>query len=83
MVTPAVCVCVGSESVNIEQLLHFLSPKEFLLFLLSPPLGRVSFFSSGSENLHRVEKVMWGTRYAITVSFTCDPAHAISDPALP
>lgn len=45
--------------------------------------GRVSFFSSGSENLHRVEKVTWGTRYAITVSFTCDPEHAISDPALP
>lgn len=45
--------------------------------------GRVSFFSSGSENLHRVEKVTWGTRYAITVSFTCDPEHAIADPALP
>ncbi|XP_005721891.2 2-oxoglutarate and iron-dependent oxygenase domain-containing protein 3 [Maylandia zebra] len=50
---------------------------------VEPRTGRVSFFSSGSENLHRVEKVMWGTRYAITVSFTCDPAHAISDPALP
>ncbi|XP_006797075.1 urotensin-2 receptor 2 [Neolamprologus brichardi] len=50
---------------------------------VEPRAGRVSFFSSGSENLHRVEKVMWGTRYAITVSFTCDPAHAISDPALP
>ncbi|XP_060950518.1 urotensin-2 receptor 2 [Limanda limanda] len=50
---------------------------------VEPRAGRVSFFSSGSENLHRVEKVAWGTRYAITVSFTCDPAHAISDPALP
>uniref|UniRef100_A0A4W6D779 2-oxoglutarate and iron dependent oxygenase domain containing 3 n=1 Tax=Lates calcarifer TaxID=8187 RepID=A0A4W6D779_LATCA len=50
---------------------------------VEPRAGRVSFFSSGSENLHRVEKVTWGTRYAITVSFTCDPAHAISDPALP
>jgi len=49
---------------------------------VEPRAGRVSFFSSGSENLHRVEKVTWGTRYAITVSFTCDPAHAISDPAL-
>lgn len=45
--------------------------------------GRVSFFSSGSENLHRVEKVTWGTRYAITVSFTCNPEHAIADPTLP
>ncbi|XP_076855310.1 2-oxoglutarate and iron-dependent oxygenase domain-containing protein 3 [Brachyhypopomus gauderio] len=50
---------------------------------VEPRAGRVSFFSSGSENLHRVEKVAWGTRYAITVSFTCDPDHAIDDPVLP
>ncbi|XP_031164508.1 urotensin-2 receptor 2 [Sander lucioperca] len=50
---------------------------------VEPRAGRVSFFSSGTENLHRVEKVTWGTRYAITVSFTCDPAHAIADPAIP
>ncbi|XP_077481196.1 2-oxoglutarate and iron-dependent oxygenase domain-containing protein 3 [Stigmatopora argus] len=50
---------------------------------VEPKAGRVSFFSSGSENLHRVEKVTWGARYAITVSFTCDPAQAIADPALP
>lgn len=50
---------------------------------VEPRAGRVSFFSSGTENLHRVEKVAWGTRFAITVSFTCDPAHGISDPAMP
>uniref|UniRef100_A0A3B5KT14 2-oxoglutarate and iron dependent oxygenase domain containing 3 n=1 Tax=Xiphophorus couchianus TaxID=32473 RepID=A0A3B5KT14_9TELE len=50
---------------------------------VEPRAGRVSFFSSGSENLHRVEKVSWGIRYAITVSFTCNPSHAISDPSLP
>ncbi|KAM6897440.1 2-oxoglutarate and iron-dependent oxygenase domain-containing protein 3 [Xenentodon cancila] len=50
---------------------------------VEPRAGRISFFTSGSENLHRVEKVTWGTRYAITVSFTCDPAQAISDPTLP
>ncbi|XP_012694357.2 urotensin-2 receptor 2 [Clupea harengus] len=50
---------------------------------VEPRAGRVSFFSSGSENLHRVEKVTWGTRYAITVSFTCDPDHAIDNPTLP
>lgn len=55
-------------------------PLKCLSFL--PRTGRVSFFSSGSENLHRVERVTWGTRYAITVSFTCDPAHAIADPTL-
>ena len=45
--------------------------------------GRVSFFTSGSENLHHVEKVYSGTRYAVTISFTCDPERAISDPELP
>ncbi|XP_075702598.1 2-oxoglutarate and iron-dependent oxygenase domain-containing protein 3 isoform X1 [Rhinoderma darwinii] len=47
---------------------------------VEPRLGRLSFFTSGSENLHRVEKVSWGTRYAITISFTCNPDHSIVDP---
>uniref|UniRef100_A0A803JQG0 Fe2OG dioxygenase domain-containing protein n=2 Tax=Xenopus tropicalis TaxID=8364 RepID=A0A803JQG0_XENTR len=47
---------------------------------VEPRTGRLSFFTSGSENLHRVEKVSWGTRYAITISFTCNPEHAIGDP---
>lgn len=42
---------------------------------VEPRAGRVSFFTSGSENLHRVEKVLWGTRYAITIAFTCNPDH--------
>ncbi|KAG8507568.1 2-oxoglutarate and iron-dependent oxygenase domain-containing protein 3 [Galemys pyrenaicus] len=49
---------------------------------VEPRAGRVSFFTSGSENLHRVEKVRWGTRYAITIAFTCNPDHAIADPAV-
>jgi hypothetical protein len=40
-------------------------------------------FTSGSENLHYVERVMSGTRYALTVSFTCDQKYAIDDPSLP
>lgn len=48
--------------------------------LLSSVPGRVSFFTSGSENLHRVEKVHWGTRYAVTIAFTCNPDHGIADP---
>lgn len=48
---------------------------------VEPRAGRVSFFTSGSENLHRVEKVRWGTRYAITIAFTCNPDRAIADPA--
>ncbi|XP_070581243.1 2-oxoglutarate and iron-dependent oxygenase domain-containing protein 3-like [Ptychodera flava] len=47
---------------------------------VEPKLGRLSFFTSGSENLHYVEKVSSGTRYAITVSFSCDEDNAISDP---
>ncbi|XP_070790694.1 2-oxoglutarate and iron-dependent oxygenase domain-containing protein 3 isoform X2 [Pituophis catenifer annectens] len=49
---------------------------------VEPRAGRVSFFTSGSENLHHVEKVDWGTRYAITISFTCNPDHGIRDPVL-
>uniref|UniRef100_A0A8C5X2X4 2-oxoglutarate and iron dependent oxygenase domain containing 3 n=1 Tax=Malurus cyaneus samueli TaxID=2593467 RepID=A0A8C5X2X4_9PASS len=49
---------------------------------VEPRAGRVSFFTSGSENLHRVEKVQWGTRFAITISFTCDPEYGIGDPLL-
>ncbi|XP_041315385.1 2-oxoglutarate and iron-dependent oxygenase domain-containing protein 3 isoform X1 [Pyrgilauda ruficollis] len=50
---------------------------------VEPRAGRVSFFTSGSENLHRVERVRWGTRFAITISFSCDPQHGIADPLLP
>uniref|UniRef100_F7AVU3 2-oxoglutarate and iron-dependent oxygenase domain-containing protein 3 n=2 Tax=Boreoeutheria TaxID=1437010 RepID=F7AVU3_HORSE len=49
---------------------------------VEPRAGRVSFFTSGSENLHRVEKVLWGTRYAVTIAFTCNPDHGIADPVL-
>ncbi|XP_019614887.1 PREDICTED: 2-oxoglutarate and iron-dependent oxygenase domain-containing protein 3-like [Branchiostoma belcheri] len=47
---------------------------------VEPRTGRVSFFTSGSENLHFVEKLASGTRFAITVSFSCDKKHAIDDP---
>lgn len=47
--------------------------------IVEPKKGRVSMFTSGAENLHYVEKVSSGVRYAITVSFTCDPSKAIKD----
>lgn len=47
---------------------------------IEPRKGRVSMFTSGRENLHAVEKVQSGVRYALTVSFTCDVNAAISDP---
>lgn len=49
---------------------------------IEPRFGRVSFFTSGSENSHYVEKVTDGTRYALTVSFTCDISKAIKPPTL-
>ncbi|GLV40807.1 hypothetical protein CBL_13690 [Carabus blaptoides fortunei] len=49
---------------------------------LEPRKGRVAMFSSGEENVHFVERVKSGTRYAITVSFTCDSKKAIADPVL-
>ncbi|CAG2171379.1 unnamed protein product [Oppiella nova] len=50
--------------------------------IIEPKLGRLSAFTSGSENEHFVERVTSGTRFAITVSFTCDPKFAIKDPQI-
>lgn len=47
---------------------------------VEPKKGRVLAFTSGSENPHYVEKVNKGVRYALTVSFSCDPSKAIRDP---
>jgi len=50
---------------------------------LEPRKGRVAMFTSGAENVHYVERVSKGTRYAITVSFTCDVNKSIKDPVTP
>ncbi|KAK9502908.1 hypothetical protein O3M35_011593 [Rhynocoris fuscipes] len=50
--------------------------------VIEPRKGRVSIFTSGKENLHHVERVKSGVRFAITVSFTCDKNYAISHPSL-
>lgn len=47
---------------------------------VEPRIGRMSAFTSGSENLHHVSKVIRGVRYAVTIAFTCDPKQAIGDP---
>jgi len=47
---------------------------------IQPRSGRVSAFTSGPENKHHVEKVTWGTRYALTMGFTCDESKSIPDP---
>lgn len=47
---------------------------------IDPKEGRVTVFTSGPENKHRVEPVTGGTRYALTMGFTCDPSKRIADP---
>lgn len=47
---------------------------------IDPKEGRVSVFTSGPENKHRVEPVTGGTRYALTMGFTCDSSKRIADP---
>lgn len=49
---------------------------------VEPREGRVSAFTSGIENKHHVEPVTGGSRYALTMGFTCDPSKAIKDPGL-
>lgn len=55
--------------------------KDHVNTTVEPRKGRVSMFTSGKENLHAVEQVKSGTRYALTVSFTCDESAAIPDPS--
>jgi len=46
---------------------------------VQPKIGRFLTFTSGSENPHHVQKVTEGTRYALTISFTCDKTKAVTD----
>ena len=47
---------------------------------IEPREARVSAFTSGVENRHYVEPVTGGTRYALTMGFTCDKTKSIPDP---
>lgn len=60
----------------------FVDPDKKQNVTVEPRRGRVSMFTSGAENPHFVERVTVGTRFAITVSFTCDKSKAINDPVL-
>ena len=52
----------------------------FIFIFLCRCSGRISMFTSGGENVHFVEKVASGTRYALTIAFTCDSQKSIPDP---
>ena len=49
---------------------------------VEPKFGRVSAFTSSSENTHMVERVQSGARFALTIAFTCEPKNAIKDPSV-
>ncbi|GAB5358511.1 hypothetical protein AAMO2058_000464500 [Amorphochlora amoebiformis] len=44
--------------------------------LLRPQAGMLLVFTSGEENPHKISKVTEGTRYAVTISWTCDERQA-------
>jgi Rps23 Pro-64 3,4-dihydroxylase Tpa1-like proline 4-hydroxylase len=40
---------------------------------IEPARGRLVMFTSGKENFHQVRKVKNGTRYLMSMWFSCDP----------
>lgn len=57
-----------SKSVIFTEIYYFRT--------IEPREGRVSVFTSGVENKHFVTPVTSGTRYALTMGFTCDPKYS-------
>lgn len=49
---------------------------------IQPYIGQLLLFTSGSENIHRVEKVNTGIRYALTIAFTCDQQNSVNEQKL-
>lgn len=49
----------------------FLDAKGNDSVVIEPKTGRLNLFTSGYENVHRVNKVTKGTRLAMTLAFTC------------
>lgn len=44
--------------------------------VVRPQTGRLAAFSSGLENLHRVAPMTWGSRYVLSMWFTCSKDHS-------
>ncbi len=47
------------------------------LSVVEPKAGRLSFFTSGHENMHYVEPVTSGERWALTIAFSCSAKDAL------
>ncbi|CAE8629078.1 unnamed protein product [Polarella glacialis] len=63
---------VGQDFDGGELLFHDLDSDQ----LVDPVAGRLVFFSSGLENLHRVRPMTRGQRYVLAMWFTCSEVHA-------
>eukprot|EP00747_Dinoflagellata_sp_TGD_P221952 gnl/TRDRNA2_/TRDRNA2_93713_c0_seq1.p1 gnl/TRDRNA2_/TRDRNA2_93713_c0~~gnl/TRDRNA2_/TRDRNA2_93713_c0_seq1.p1 ORF type:complete len:194 (-),score=28.28 gnl/TRDRNA2_/TRDRNA2_93713_c0_seq1:32-613(-) len=50
---------------------------------VAPRRGRLVTFSAGPENLHRVDRVTWGARFALAMWFTLSERHAVELPRPP
>ena len=61
---------------------RFVYLEKAINITVEPKFARLSAFTSASENTHLVEMVESGTRFALTIPFTCDPTHAIKDPSV-
>lgn len=46
--------------------------EKYIQHVIEPRIGRVVMFTSGEENLHRVERLTSGERYVLSFWFTCD-----------
>jgi len=47
--------------------------------IIEPAIGRLNVFTSGDENVHHVERITAGQRFALTIAFTCNDQEAIPD----
>ena len=58
---------------------HFVyhSPDNITVFSIQPKPARVVVFTS--ENEYEIESVKSGTRYTLTIPFTCDEKDAVLD----
>lgn len=56
---------------------HFIDGQQRIS--VQPKRGRLVVFTSGDENVHAVEKVKKGNRYALTIAFTCDKKQSVED----
>ena len=57
----------------------FVDEESNELHTIRPEAGMLNVFSSGGENVHRVDQVTKGVRYALTIAFTCDESQAVKE----